>query len=67
MTSRVRKRLLLSLAIALIIAGLLTVAYLLALLSTAQIRSTDFLFASSGQTRAVSTVMSGLRSGIVAL
>ena len=60
MTSRVRKRLLLSLAIALIIAGLLTVAYLLALLSTAQIRSTDFLFASSGQTRAVSTVMVGI-------
>lgn len=60
MTRRVRKRLLLSLAIALIVAGLLTAAYLLTLLSTAQIRSTDFLFASSSQTRAASTVIVGI-------
>ncbi len=60
MTRRVRKRLLLSLAIALTVAGALTLAYLFALLSTAQIRSTDFLFASSGQTRATSTVIVGI-------
>jgi adenylate cyclase len=60
MTRRVRKRLLLSLAIALVIAGLLTAAYLLTFLSTTQVRSTDFLFASSTQTHAASTVIVGI-------
>ncbi|TKB78014.1 MAG: adenylate/guanylate cyclase domain-containing protein [Nitrospira sp.] len=60
MTRRVRKRLLNSLAIALIIAGLLTAAYLLTWLSTTQVRSTDFLFASSAQNQATTTVIVGI-------
>ncbi len=60
MPRRLRKRLLISLAIALLVAGLLTASYLLTFLSTTQVRSTDFLFASSTQTQATSTVMVGI-------
>lgn len=60
MTRRVRTRLLISIAIALVIAGLLTTAYLLTLLSTTQVRSTDFLFASSSQNQATTTVIVGI-------
>lgn len=60
MTRGVRKRLFISLVIALIIAGLLTAAYLLTLLSTTQVRSTDFFFASSAQNQATTTVIVGI-------
>jgi adenylate cyclase len=60
MTRGVRKRLFISLVIALIIAGLLTTAYLLTLLSTTQVRSTDFFFASSSQNQATTTVIVGI-------
>jgi adenylate cyclase len=60
MTRQVRTRLVISLAIALVVAGLLALGHRLTLLSTAQVRSTDFLFASSTQTQAAATVIVGI-------
>ena len=60
MTTRVRKRLLMSGGLALVVCGLLTAAYHLTFFSTTQIRSTDFLFKSRTNERARSTVIVGI-------
>ena len=60
MTTRVRKRLMMSGGLALVVCGLLTAAYLLTFFSTTQIRSTDFLFKSRTNEHARSTVIVGI-------
>lgn len=60
MTRSTKRRLLVSGGLALAVASLLTVAYRLTLFSTAQIQSTDFLFASQGTEPAQATVIVGI-------
>ena len=60
MTTRVRRRLLMSGGLALVVGGLLTAAYLFTFFSTTQIRSTDFLFKSRTDEHARSTVIVGI-------
>ncbi|TAJ10839.1 MAG: adenylate/guanylate cyclase domain-containing protein [Nitrospirae bacterium] len=60
MTRSTKRRLLVSGALALAVASLLTAAYRLTFLSTTQIHSTDFLFASQGTDPAQATVIVGI-------
>lgn len=60
MTRSARKRLLISAWVALGVGALLTAAYERALFSTAQVRSTDFLFKSRAVARARATVIVGI-------